>query len=102
VNVETPSRFRGLGTTEIHGIRVLVATTFCSRLLGLALLSAESAPAGLLIPGCNSIHTFGMGFPIDIVFLDERRRELRRARVPPRRVARERRAAAVLELPTGS
>lgn len=26
---------------------------------------------GLLISPCNSIHTFGMGYPIDVVFLDE-------------------------------
>ena len=48
-----------------------VATTVSSRLLGLALLRREHAGAGLLIPRCRSVHTFGMRFPIDVLFLDE-------------------------------
>jgi uncharacterized membrane protein (UPF0127 family) len=46
------------------------------------------------------VHTFGMRFPLDLVFLDlELRRISVRRAVPPRRVAFERRARAVLELP---
>jgi len=77
-----------------------VATGFRSRLLGLALLGRERAGPGLLIPRCRSVHTFGMRFPIDIVFLDSAGREIRRLEaVPPFRTAFEPRAAAVLELP---
>ena len=87
---------------EILGFTVPVATSMSSRLLGLALLRRGRAGPGLLIPRCRSVHTFGMRFPLDLVFLDFELREvsLRRA-VRPGRVAFERRAQAVLELPAG-
>jgi uncharacterized protein len=99
--VETPIRFRGLEHTRMLGVEVPVATTRPSRLLGLALLSRDRAGAGLLIPRCRSIHTFGMRFRLDLLFLDAEGRvvELRRA-VPPRRVIRCSRAMAALELPS--
>jgi uncharacterized membrane protein (UPF0127 family) len=79
-----------------------VALSRRARLLGLALLDRRAAGAGLLVPGCRSIHTFGMRFPLDLIFLDLELREvsLRRS-VPPGRIAFERRAQAVLELPAG-
>jgi uncharacterized membrane protein (UPF0127 family) len=44
-----------------------------------------------------------MRFPIDVVFLDDGLRVVRVVRaMPPWRVASERRARAVLELPTGA
>ena len=42
-----------------------------------------------------------MRFPIDVFFLDSRGMEISRTRLLPGRMARERRAAAVLELPAG-
>ena len=81
-------------------MQVPVATGFRSRLLGLALLDRERAGPGLLIPRCRSVHTFGMRFAVDLVFLDSFGRKLRRLdRVPARRLRRDPRAAAVLELP---
>lgn len=44
-----------------------VAAGFRLRLLGLMLLSPVPA-AALLIPGCRSVHTLFMRFPIDCVF----------------------------------
>lgn len=41
-----------------------------ARLLGLALLDDVPLDQALLIRRCRSVHTFGMRFPIDIVFLD--------------------------------
>jgi uncharacterized membrane protein (UPF0127 family) len=86
---------------EILGSTVPVATSLHSRLLGLALLSRGRAGAGLLIPRCRSVHTFGMRFPIDLLFLDAEGRviELRRA-VAPGRLMRCPGAVAVLELPS--
>ena len=56
---------------------------------------------GLLIPGCRSIHTFGMRFAIDVAFLDAEGAVLsRRLELPRRRVVADRRASAVLEVPT--
>ncbi len=73
-----------------------------SRLLGLSLLEPEQAGAGLLIPRCASVHTFGMRFALDVFFLDAAGRPLvvRRA-VQPWRIVGHRGAVAVLELPAG-
>ena len=56
---------------------------------------------GLLIPGCASVHTFGMRFALDLVFLDGERRPLAVCRAGCRRgrLASHRGAAAVLEIP---
>jgi uncharacterized protein len=94
------SRFAGLETRAVLGRSVPVATGLRSRLLGLALLARERAGPGLLIPHCCSVHTFGMRFELDVLFLDDEGRilELRRS-VPPARVVRCATASAVLELP---
>lgn len=77
-----------------------MATGCRARLLGLARLDREEVGAGLLIPRCNSVHTFGMRFDLDVVFLDEEGcPRAVRCGVPPRRFASDRHAAAVLELP---
>jgi uncharacterized membrane protein (UPF0127 family) len=94
------NRLRRLPTARVLGREVRVARGFRARLLGLAGLRREQAGAGLLIPRCSSVHTFGMRFPLDLVFLDAQGREISsRHRVEPRRIAFDRRAAAVLELP---
>jgi uncharacterized protein len=82
------------------GREVPVARDLRSRLLGLAFLDREEAGPGLLIPGCASVHTFGMRFPLDILFLDRRDGLLAfHLSVPPRRLVTHPGAAAVLELP---
>ncbi|HVY97241.1 MAG TPA: DUF192 domain-containing protein [Solirubrobacterales bacterium] len=86
---------RRLGVGEVR-----VAAGFRARLLGLALVPRERAGAGLLIPRCSSVHTFGMRFALDVYFLDGEGRVLfvHRA-VPPRRLRWCRGARAVLEVP---
>lgn len=93
-------RLATLPRQRLLGVEAAVASGFRARLLGLALVPRERAGTGLLIPCCASVHTFGMRFPLDLVFLDRAGRPLlvRRA-VPPRRLVRCRGAAAVLELP---
>jgi uncharacterized membrane protein (UPF0127 family) len=87
----------------LYGRRIPVAITPVARLLGLAGLRREHAGPGLLIPRCRSVHTAGMRFALDLVFLDENRRPMAvRCGVPPCRVVRQRRADAVLELPAGA
>jgi uncharacterized membrane protein (UPF0127 family) len=86
---------------SLLGHEVLVAAGFRARLLGLARLDRGEAGAGLLIPRCASVHTFGMRFPLDLVFLDRRGAPLAlHRRVPPRRLVWCRGAAAVLEIPS--
>jgi uncharacterized protein len=96
-------RLGRLPTTEVLGREVPVAWDIGARLLGLSHLDRSEAGSGLLIPRCASVHTFGMRFALDLVFLD-RDGELRSVRrgVPPRRVALDRRASSVLELPAGA
>ena len=95
-----PHRFRRLPTAEVASRRVPVAVTLLSRLLGLSLLSPGRAGEGLLIPGCRSVHTFGMRFDLDVVFLDRAHTPIAvRQSVPRNRVVADRAAAAVLELP---
>ena len=96
-------RLRDLQVVEVYGRRVPVAAGIRVRLLGLAHLDRDQVGTGLLIPRCSSVHTFGMRFGLDLVFLgrDGAVRSLRRG-VPPRRFASDREAAAVLEMPAES
>jgi trehalose synthase len=95
-------RLHDLPLATVLGRVVPVAASFRSRLLGLARLDRDEAGPGLLIPRCSSVHTFGMRFPLDLVFLDRDCRPCSiRREVPPRRFAWDRRAHAVLELACG-
>jgi uncharacterized protein len=97
----TSSRLRELPRRRVCGRSVPVAASFRARLLGLAWLRREQAGAGLLIPACASVHTVGMRFPLDLVFLDRHgRRCATHLRVPPFRLVHCRGAAAVLEIPS--
>jgi uncharacterized protein len=94
-------RLRALPARRVCGRLVPVAAGPWSRLLGLGGLRREEVGAGLLIPRCSSVHTLGMRFPLDLVFLDGDGRPLAvRRGVRPRRFAWSRGAAAVLELPS--
>ncbi len=95
------SRFVELPTEVVGGLELPVAIGLRARLLGLAHLDREEAGPGLLIPRCRSVHTFGMRFALDLIFLDRSGAPLAtRHSVPARRLAGHRRAAAVLELPS--
>jgi uncharacterized membrane protein (UPF0127 family) len=93
-------RLRCLGVATVLGLEVPVAAGFRARLHGLAYLDPEEAGAGLLIPRCSSVHTFGMRFPLDVYFLDENLSPLAVHReIPARRLVSHRGAGAVLEIP---
>jgi uncharacterized membrane protein (UPF0127 family) len=69
-------------------------------LLGRAALAPEQA---LIIAPSNMVHTFGMGFPIDLLFVTRQGdvRKVARA-VPARRIVCALRAFAVIELASGA
>lgn len=96
-----PRRLRNLEQLAWpRGPRVFVARSFRSRLLGLAFLTHLPRECGLLIPRCSSVHTFGMRFALDVLFLDEHGEVLHvLRRVPPRRVVRVKGACCVVECP---
>lgn len=56
---------------EAKAIKVFVADTFWSRAIGLLSKSSLADDEALLIRPCASVHTIGMRFPIDVVFLDK-------------------------------
>ncbi len=78
-----------------------VADTFFSRMKGLLGKSGLSDGEGLLIRPCKGVSTFGMKFPIDVIFLDRHNRVIAtRGEMPPNRLSRlHLRATAVIELP---
>jgi len=87
------------GTT----FKVLVMNTFWTRLKGLLGSSGLEEGHGLLISPCHSIHTIGMKYPIDVIFLDKNYSVLKVVkRLAPYRAASYSGAAKTLELPAGS
>ncbi|MEN1760989.1 DUF192 domain-containing protein [Anoxynatronum sibiricum] len=63
--------------------RVIHANTFFSRLKGLLGTRQLPADTGLLLEPCSSIHTWGMGYAIDALFLDDHNRVLQVADTLP-------------------
>jgi len=82
---------------------VLVADSLLTRLKGL--LGKENMQSGecLWIKPCMSIHTLAMKFPIDVIFLNRKRRVIAVVKnIGPNRCTRlYPRAASVLELQAG-
>jgi uncharacterized membrane protein (UPF0127 family) len=82
-------------------MELVVAQGVVARLRGL--IGRRDWPEGvaLEIPRCRSVHTFGMRFALDLVWLDGDRRVVRVDRgVPPCRVRWCRAARSVLEIRT--
>lgn len=63
---------------------VIIADTFLKRIKGLLGRKDFLPGEALIIKPCNSIHTFFMRFPIDVLFLDGRNRVIRALKdIPP-------------------
>lgn len=76
--------------------RVMLATRLSSRMRGL-LFAPESDDLMVLLP-CRDIHTFGMGYALDVAFLDAAGIVVKSVRdVLPNKRLREPTAVAVLE-----
>lgn len=74
-----------------------VASTRDARNTGL--LRTTGLDGALLIERCGSVHTIGMQYPIDVVFLDAGRRVIDVVTMRPGRIGRPRlRAKTVVEL----
>jgi len=80
------------------------ARSLWSRVRGLLGTPPLHSGQGLLITPCNWIHTLGMGFPIDVLYLDREGQVLRMAaEMRPNRIAPPVwRASSVVELPAGA
>ncbi len=93
---------KNLRTGQILAGKVKPAATFLRRLKGL--LGTNSLPAGqaLWIYPCNSVHTFGMNYAIDVIFLNHSNQVLKVVpAMPPGRIAFCRAAKSVVEFPAG-
>jgi uncharacterized membrane protein (UPF0127 family) len=92
-------RLASIGVPELPGVDVRVAGDPLARLLGLAGLGALPPGVGLLLPRTRSVHTLGMRFPLDLVWLDDEGHVMRIDRmVRPGRVRACRGARQVIEL----
>jgi uncharacterized protein len=95
---------RNARTDAVVVARLRVADRMLTRLRGL-LGRPEPAPGeGLWIVPCSGVHTFGMRYPIDVVFLDRSGRivSVHHALVPSRMVPWVRHAHSALELRRGT
>ena len=97
VQVRNQTRDTVLGTS------VDMADTSEKRRTGLLKHKRLAAGEGLWIVPCESVHTFFMKFPIDLVYLDKSRkvRKVRKA-VPAWRMSACLTAHSILELPAGT
>ena len=86
------------------GLRVKVADTVLDRLIGLLGKKNLRSDGGAWIVPANSIHTFGMLFPIDVVLIDKNFKVVGlRELVRPFSLTRPNfRAESVIELPAHS
>ena len=87
----------------VLGDSIEVADTSAKRNTGLLKHTSLKPGEGLWIVPCNSVHTFFMKFPIDLVYITKKRkvRKVRRA-VPAWRLSACLLAHSILELPAGT
>jgi uncharacterized protein len=98
-------RLRVLNATRgvVLGDAVDVADTSAKRRTGLLKRSALPEGEGLWIVPCEGIHTFGMKFAIDVLFLSKARKVVKiRKQMVKRRMSVCLTAHSVLELPAGT
>lgn len=82
---------------------VEVAASSARRRKGLLGRDSLAPGEGLWITPCEAVHTFGMHFPIDLVYLDRFKRVKKiRSNIPSGRVSGCLFAHSVLELPAGT
>ena len=82
--------------------RADIADTSKTRKIGLLKHTKLEPGEGLWITPCEAVHTIGMKFPIDVLFLNKQRRVVKiRHDMGKWRLAGSLRAHSVLELPSG-
>jgi len=83
--------------------RAQIADSSKTRKIGLLKHDRLEAGDGLWITPCEGVHTVGMKFPIDVLFLDKQRKVVKiRPAMPRWRMAACLWAHSVLELPSGT
>jgi uncharacterized membrane protein (UPF0127 family) len=90
-------------TTSL-GDRIQVAERGLDGIIGLLGRRSLDAGQGMLIVPTQAVHTIGMAFPIDLVFIDKRNTVIgTRENIPPYRFSKFYwKALGVIELPVGT
>jgi uncharacterized membrane protein (UPF0127 family) len=79
-------------------MEIRVAASRRQRMRGLRNRASIGPDEGLLFPNCKSVHTFGMRFPIGVIYLDARHQVIDVVHMKRNRLGRPRfRARHVLE-----
>ncbi|MGA7239059.1 MAG: DUF192 domain-containing protein [Bryobacteraceae bacterium] len=96
------ARIRNLTRNTELGAAIEIADTSAKRRTGLLKHNGLAPGEGLWIVPCESVHTFFMKFPIDLVYLDRKCtvRKVRHA-VKPWRMSACFSAHSIIELPPG-
>ncbi len=102
---EEQTRLRVMNTTRnsVLAATLEVADSAAKRKKGLLGRASLLPGEGLWIVPCESVHTFWMQFPIDLVYLDRKKRIRKlKSAVPPWRLSACLSAHSVIELPAGT
>jgi uncharacterized membrane protein (UPF0127 family) len=99
LHIKVSNRDRGTVVAEAAD----VADSSAKRRTGLLKHDKLEPGSGLWISPCEAVHSFGMRFAIDLVYLDKKKkvRKVRREMIP-RRLSACLTAHSVLELPVGA
>lgn len=97
------ARIRNLTRNTELGASIDIADTSAKRRTGLLKHTGLAPGEGLWIVPCESVHTFFMKFPIDLVYLDKKNtvRKVSHA-VAPWRLSACFSAHSIIELPAGA
>ena len=99
----TPLMVRNVTRRTELASRLQLADSGPARAKGLLGRKGLAPGEGMWIVPCESVHTFGMQFPIDLVYLDRKHRIRKvRSSVPPWRLSACLSAHSVIELPAGT
>ena len=96
-------KVRNLTRSSVLATEAGIADTSAARCVGLLQHTSLPPGHGLWIVPSEGIHTFGMKFAIDVIFLGRKKKVLKvRHRMGPRRLSLCLWAHSVLELPGGT
>lgn len=103
--IKETTRFRisNLTRQTVLAESTLLASNSAARNKGLLGRTSLPLGEGLWILPCESVHTFFMKFPIDLVYIDRDKRVKKvRSNVPPWRLSACLSAHSIVELPAGT
>jgi uncharacterized membrane protein (UPF0127 family) len=93
--------FQGAGGA--HTLELMIADSMLERMRGLLARATPAGSQGMLLPACRLVHTLGMRYPIDVVYLARDGHVLKvTAALTPGRIDGHWGARSVLEMGAGA